>query len=133
MADAVTTEYVYNGRKRKVLNLTNISDGTGEVAVVKADISTLVFNDGIMVPTYSAVDFIEFAIQGFTSVRLHWDHTTDDEIAMLPAGVGVIDWFAVGGKCDPRSAGGTGDIVLTASGATSGATYNITIFFRPKN
>ena len=131
MADAVTSEYVFSGRKRKILHLTSVSDGTGESAVVKADISALTV-DGGKTPTYSTVDMIDFAIQGFTAVRLYWDHTTDDEIALLPAGTGTVHFGAVGGKTDPKSAGGTGDIVLTTDGETSGATYDIVIYFRPK-
>lgn len=132
MADAVTSEYLFSGRKRKILHLTNISDGTGESAVVKADISTLTINGNGTVPTGSAVDMIDYNIQGISSVRLFWDHTTDDEIAILPAGNGTIDWNAIGGKSDPRTTGGTGDIVLTTNGAVSGGTYDITIYFRPK-
>ena len=128
MVDSVTSEYIYNGKKRKVLHLTNISDSTGESAVAKADISTLTFHLGT-VPTYTTVQMIDYNIQGFTSVRLLWDHTTDDEIATLPAGQGCIDWYAFGGKTDPRTTGGTGDIVLTTAGAASGATYDITIYF----
>lgn len=131
MADAVTSEYVYSGRRRKVLHLTNISDGTGEAAVVKADLSALTFGEGT-VPTYSTVDMIDYNIQGFASVRLHWDHTTDDEIVVLPAGSGTIDFNAVGGKTDPRTSGGAGDIVLTTNGGASGSTYDISIYFRPK-
>ncbi len=131
MADAVTTEYIYNGRRRKLLHLTGISDATGEAAVIKADISALTFAGGI-VPTYTAVDMVEYNIQGYASIRLLWDHTTDDEIVTLPAGSGVIDFSAYGGKVDPRTAGGAGDIVLTTNGHTSGGTYDILIHFRPK-
>ena len=132
MADAVTAEYIYNGQRRKVLHLTNISDGTGESAVIKADISTLTFAGNGTVPTYTAVDMIDYNIQGMASVRLLWDHTTDDEIATLPTGVGTIHFEAVGGKVDPRTTGGAGDIVLTTNGQVSGGTYDITIYFRPK-
>lgn len=131
MADAVTSEYIFDGERRKVLHLTNISDSTGESAVVKADMSAITFNNG-KTPTGSAVDLIDYNIQGFTAVYLYWDHTTDDEIAILPAGSGTLDWNALGGKADPRSAGGTGDIVLTTAGAASGATYDLTVYFRPK-
>jgi hypothetical protein len=131
MADAVTAEYLHNGNKRKVLHLTGISDGTGEAAVIKADISALTYGGG-RIPTWSVVDMIDYNIQGFLSVRLLWDHTTDDEIAVLPAGSGTIDWWALGGKADPKTAGGTGDIVLTSNGAAAGGTYDITIWFRPK-
>lgn len=131
MVDSVTSEYIFSGQRRKLLHLTNISDGTGESGVVKVDLSAITFNNGV-VPTGSAVDAVHYNIQGFASVRLYWDHTTDDEIAILPAGQGSIDWFAYGGKADPRSTGGTGDIILTTNGAAAGATYDITIEFRPK-
>ena len=131
MVDTVTSEYLYSGLRRKILHLTNISDGTGESAVIKADISALTFNFG-QVPTYSCVDLIDYNIQGMSSVRLYWDHTTDDEIAILPVGQGTIDWNALGGKTDPKTAGGTGDILLTTNGQVSGGTYDITIYFRPK-
>lgn len=131
MADVVTAEYIFNGQKRKVLHLTSISDGTGESGVIKADISALTYMGG-RVPSYSAIDLIEYNIQGMASVRLFWDHTTDDEIAILPAGSGAIDWWAAGGKTDPKSSGGTGDILLTTNGQVSGGTYDITIWMRPK-
>jgi hypothetical protein len=131
MTDTVTAEYVYNGRRRKVLHLTNIRDGTGESAVVKADISELTFGNG-EVPSYTTIDMIDYQIQGMASVRLFWDHTTDDEIAILPAGQGTIDFNAIGGKTDPRSTGGTGDILLTTNGQESGGTYDLVIYFRPK-
>ena len=132
MADTVTVETIFSGQRRKVIHLTGISDGTGESAVIKMDISTFTFNNG-QVPTYTTIDMIDYNIQGFTAVRLYWDHTTDDEIALLPAGNGTIDWNAIGGKTDPRTTGGTGDIVLTTDGETSGATYDITLYVRPKN
>lgn len=132
MADAVTSEYVFNGQKRKLLHLTNISDGTGESDVVKIDVSALTFESGLT-PTYVTVDRIEYNIQGFTSVLLEFDATTDDELAVLPSGMGAIDFFAYGGKTDPKTTGTTGDVLLTTAGAASGATYDIRIEFRPKN
>lgn len=131
MADTVTTEYIFNGRRRKVLHLTNISDGTGEVNVAKVTLSGITFN-GSQIPTGSAVDMIDYNIQGMSSVRLFWDHTADDEIAILPVGSSAIDFNAIGGKADPRSSGGTGNILLTTNGQVAGGTYDITIFLRPK-
>lgn len=131
MADAVTSETIFNGERRKIFHFTNISDATGESGVTKVDISTLTFNKGT-VPTYSAIDMIDYNIQGMSSVRLHWDHTTDDEIAIMPAGMGTIHFEAIGGKVDPRTTGGTGDVLLTTNGQVSGGTYDITIYMRPK-
>lgn len=130
MADTVDTDTLITGGRRHIVHLTNISDGTGESAVVKVDISALsVFG---RTPTYSAVEQIEFSIQGFSSVRLHWDHTTDDLIAVLPSGNGCIQFWETGGKTDPRSTGGTGDVLLTTNGGASGSTYDIKITMRLK-
>jgi len=131
MADTVDTIVVFNGTRKKTLRLTNVSDATGESAVVKADISTYTGPDGTA-PTKVVIEEIEWAIQGFTSVRLFWDHTTDDEIAVL-TGVGSVSWKDFGGLVDPASSGGTGDIILTTAGAVSGATYDISITFRLKD
>lgn len=132
MADAVTTEYIYSGHKRKTIHLTNISDGTGESDVVKVDVSALTYNIGQSV-THMKVNAIDYNIQGFTYVALEFDATTDDEIAVLPAGSGRLDWYAFGGKTDPQTTGSTGDILLTTGGPTSGATYDITIEMEAKS
>lgn len=132
MADTVTSEYVFDGQKRKLLHLTNISDGTGESDVVKIDASAITFKNG-QTPTYMTVDRIEYNIQGFDYVKLEFDATTDDELAVLPAGMGVLDFYPFGGKTDPKTAGATGDVLLTTGGAAAGATYDIRIEFRPKN
>jgi hypothetical protein len=132
MADAVTSEYVFNGQKRKLLHLTNISDGTGESNVVKIDVSAITYRNGVT-PTYVSVDRIEYNIQGFDYVHLKFDANTDDELAVLPSGMGVLDFYPFGGKVDPKTTGSTGDVLLSTSGALSGATYDIRIEFRPKN
>lgn len=123
MPDVVDTAVLESTPDRIVVRLTNVSDATGESAVVKIDKSTLVANNGLE-PRDLIVDEMEWNIQGFTSVRLFWDHTTDDELAVL-TGTGYRQYWSDGGLKDPRSAGGTGDIVLTTAGAASGATYDI--------
>ena len=125
MADAVTTSVILAGGKHYIATFTNISDGTGESAVAKVDISTLTKSNG-EVPTKTRIKEIFWNIQGFTSVRLLWDHTTDDLIAPL-SGSGYLDLHDIGGKIDPASAGGTGDILLTTNGGVSGSTYLIVL------
>jgi len=129
MPDTVDSKVIHNGR-RYAVHLTNVSDSTGESAVAKIDISTLTDTNGAVCTAF-VIDRIEYNIQGFTSVRLFWDHTADDEIAVLPAGSGVLDWSVLGGKADPKSDGGTGDVLLTTAGAVNGATYDITLVGRP--
>ena len=131
MADSVDSVVLFSGTRRRAVRLTNVSDGTGESAVIKIDKSTLIGPDGTE-PSKLVVEEIVWNIQGFTSVRLFWDHTTDDEIDMLSGG-GSRDYTAVGGLRDPGSAGGDGDILLTTAGAVSGATYDISIVLRLKD
>lgn len=129
MADTVDTLVLLSGPNKYVARFTDVSDGTGESAVVKVDISTLRGPNG-QVPVAIALLEVLWSIQGFTSVRLFWDHTTDDEIIVLGSGNGYNDFSGVGGLHDPRSAGGTGNVLFTTAGAASGATYSITLVMR---
>lgn len=132
MSDTVDTITLFNSPKRIVRRFTNISDGSGESAVVKFDKSALTGPDGTE-PSKLVVEEISWDIQGFTSIRLLWDHDTDDEILVLGPGSGYMSWVDVGGLVDPASTGGTGDILLTTVGHDSGDTYNITMVVRKKD
>ena len=44
MADAVTSQTIQDGERKAVLKFTNASDGTGESAVKKVDVSALTSN-----------------------------------------------------------------------------------------
>lgn len=131
MADTVDVKVLRNRFGRYVVHLTNISDSTGESGVVKVDVSALTNGAGA-VATYTNIQRIEYNVQGFTSVRLHWDAATDDEIAVLPTGSGVMDWTPEGGNVDPISGTPVGDIKLTTAGAAAGNTYDITIWLKLK-
>lgn len=130
MADAVTSKVLRNGKREYAIRLTNVSDGTGEAAVVKVDISALLTPNGD-VPTYSKIMEVEYDIAGM-SVTIAWEHTTDDVACVLGPGQGRKDWRREGGIVDPRSAGGSGDIVLTTTGHTAGDTYDITLYVQLK-
>lgn len=130
MADAVDVLTVFAGRRRRVVRLTNLSDGTGESAVVKVDKSAITGPDGTE-PGRIVVEKIQYSIEGM-SVRLFWDHTADDEIVTL-VGQGELDWTCCGGLIDPASAGDTGDIILTTNGHTAGDSYDITLHLRLKD
>ena len=130
MADAVDTLILFKGKKRQVYRFTNVSDGTGESAVVKIDKSTLINTQGLE-PAKIIIEEIQWSINGFTSVRIFWDHTTDDEAAVLGTGQGFrVTMPDVQGLVDPGSAGGTGDVLFTTAGAVSGATYDILLSIR---
>lgn len=146
MADAVTSNVIANTPKEYVIHLTCISDGTGETNVIKVDKSTLLDVNNV---EPAALDFerIRWNVQGFSSVVLKWDHTTDDTALVCGEGSGYDDFTGAGttsdeqglrdftrtsGLQDPLSAGGTGDILLTSNGAAAGATYDITIWLHKR-
>ena len=141
MADAVTSKVILDSKTHYVIHLTNVSDGTGESAVVKVDKSAIgVSYDGAEANSLD-IERIEYSCQGFTYIRLHWDHTTDDTITVLNGnGNGVLDFMGSpqqfngyvqpSGLPDPRTAGETGDILLTTVGHSANDTYAITLFCR---
>lgn len=131
MADTVDTLDIFKGTKKYVVRFTNISDGTGESAVAKVVKAGLTGPTGVA-PSKLVVEEIYWSVQGFTSVRLHWNHTAADEIAVLSSGNGYMNPGKAGGLVDPASAGGTGDIQFTTAGAVVGATYDITLVIRLK-
>lgn len=130
MVDTVNVQKMEDGPRNVVLNLTNVSDGTGESAAVKADISTMSNNGAGITPVSFGVEYIEYDIQGFTRVDLAFDADTDDEIAKL-SGQGYLTFDPP--LADPRSTGYTGDIVLTTVGAASGASYSIVMGLKKKS
>lgn len=132
MADTVDTVVIANTTVIHESRITNVSDGTGESAVIKVDKSTLTGPQPGVEPGSLALESIRWSIQGFSSVRLFWDHTTDDEIMVLGSGNGYADFKSSGRLQDPKSAGQTGDVLLTTAGAISGATYDITMRYRKK-
>lgn len=128
MADTVSVRVTRQDDQRYQVHLTNASDGTGEAAVAKATPSALLIpsTPGVFVAPVSVdIESIRWAMQGFSSVKLAWNHTAPD-VAMLLSGSGYDD-YQPGALKDPRSAGGTGALELTTSGATATATYDITI------
>lgn len=129
MADAVKVT-TFNTPSQITVHLTNISDGTGESAVQKIARASYTAINGTTINKLT-LKSARWAIQGFTSVRILWDHTTDD-VAMLLCNNGYEE-FAIG-KSDPNTSvdavtGTIGDVLLTTAGAISGATYDITLTF----
>lgn len=118
MADAVTSQTLFSGSKTVVMAFTNTSDGTGESAVQKVDISGL---QGV--PTAVKINKVWYNTSGM-AVKVLFDHTTDDTVLVLQ-GDGCMDFTSFGGLKDPASAGGTGDILFTTVGHTANDTYSI--------
>jgi len=112
MPDAVTTNVQVNGARNYQATFTNISDGTGENGVIKIDKSTLTNWEGVEPAELSLLQ-AQWSINGFSSVRVLFDHTVDDVCIILGQGQGFQDFSQTSPINDPGSAGGTGDILFT--------------------
>lgn len=138
MADTVTSIVLADTPYHYGVHLTCVSDGTGESAVVKVDKSAIKKAAGGSEAAALDIESVRWAIQGFSAVKLLWDHTADDT-AMVLAGSGydefprpTLDQALSACLKDPGSAGGAGDVLLTSTGAASGATYDITLWLRKR-
>jgi hypothetical protein len=120
MADAVTSQILVDGAKNTVMKFTNVSDGTGESAVLKVDVSAL---QGA--PTSVRIDKIHAATFGM-AVNIIWDADTDVTCFVVPTDcAGCFDFTGFGGLKNNAGTGVTGDIRFTTIGHTSGDTYTI--------
>ncbi len=74
MADAVTSTTILDSDKDFIVQLTNVSDGTGESAVAKVDVSAVKSStlDG---KACSGVKLqkVNYSILGFTKIGLFWN------------------------------------------------------------
>jgi hypothetical protein len=118
MADAVSTQTLMDNVKNVVMKFTNTSDGTGESAVVKVDVSAL---NGA--PTEVKINKIHYDVAGMV-VRLLWDADADVTCVDLQ-GDGCLDATGYGGLINNGGTGVTGDIRFTTIGHTSGDSYSI--------
>ena len=130
MADAVATQTLQDGAKMLVQKFTNISDGTGESAVVKVDVSGLASNSNGQACTGVTIDKIWWQCIGM-KVRILFDATTDVMAIELGENQsGNHDYTDFGGLTNNSGSGKTWDVALTTVGHASGDTYTIIMSMR---
>jgi len=123
MVDAVASQTLIDGDRSLVIKLTNISDGTGEAAVVKVDASA--FGASAL-----RLDKIDYTTAGM-GVDLLWEATADVLAWHVGADQeGSLDLTSVGGIANNAGAGKTEDMALTTIGHTSGDRYTLVLHFR---
>jgi len=129
MADAVTAPTVIDGDRTAVIYCTNTSDGTGESAVVKVDVSALSSRQDGTACTGVRLEKIVFSNVGM-GVKLLWDASTDVIAVQLPADYSdTLNYSDINGLPNVAASGGkTGDIQLTTVGHTSGDTYSVVVY-----
>ena len=125
MADTVTSQTIQDGERVAVLKFTNVSDGTGESAVKKVDVSALTTNSAGESCTSVSIARIYWACVGMR-VNIEVDASTNVLAMPLPAdstGDEYYDLFS--GIPNNAGSGVTGDIDFTTVGHSSGDAYSI--------
>tara|TARA_R100000458_G_C8273153_1_gene247989 strand:- start:692 stop:1096 length:405 start_codon:yes stop_codon:yes gene_type:complete len=132
MADAVTSQTLSDGPAHAVLKLTNVSDGTGESAVTKVDVSALEATYNGIACSGVTIERIWWQCIGM-KVQILWDATSDTFCIELGENQsGNHDYRSFGGLTNNAGSGKTGDIKFTTVGASSGDTYTIILYLRKK-
>ena len=127
MADAVTTQTIIDGEINCVMKFTNVSDGTGESAVAKVDVSALASNAAGVACSEVRVMRVSHAIVGM-SVQMFLDASSNVLLMELAeSSNGHMDFKDFGGLPNNAGSGKTGDILFTTKGHSSGDTYSIVL------
>tara|TARA_R100001015_G_C4474219_1_gene56840 strand:+ start:103 stop:507 length:405 start_codon:yes stop_codon:yes gene_type:complete len=125
MADAVTSQTIQDGDRTVVMKFTNVSDGSGESAVAKVDVSALQTSSYNQTCTGVAIERIWWQCIGMR-VQMLWDATSN--VICLELGEnqsGDSDFSTFGGLTNNSGSGKTGDLLFTTVGHTSGDSYSI--------
>ena len=128
MADAVTSTTLMDSDRVAIIQLTSTSDGTGEAAVKKIDVSALSDSSTGQACTGVRLARIVYSTFGM-SVKLLWDATADTICWDLNADYTTDEDFTeFGGVRNTAAASGkTGDIMLTTTGHSDGDSYVIVL------
>ena len=125
MADAVTSQTIIDGSSKAVLKFTNVSDGSGESAVTKVDVSALSNNSLGQACTGATIEKIWWQCNGM-KVKILFDATSDVFCIELGENQsGYHDYSIFGGLPNNAGSGKTGDIQFTTVGHSSADTYTV--------
>ena len=133
MADAVASQIIVDGPSFVAIKLTNISDGTGETAVTKVDVSALEADSRTgQSCTDVNIERIWWQCIGM-KVRILFDADTDVMAIELGENQSCNhDYSIFGGLTNNAGTGKTGDVKFTTVGASSGDTYTVILYLRKK-
>ena len=91
MADAVNSQTLFDGDSQAVMKFNNVSDGTGESAVLKVDVSALKANFEGKACTGVSIRRITAMLHGI-SVNVLWDADTDVSAVVLAPGMYTLNY-----------------------------------------
>ena len=130
MADAVTSQTLIDGPQTAVMKFTNVSDGSGEDAVKKVDVSALSNSAGGLACTGVVIEKMWWQCIGM-KVKVLFDADTDVFCIELGENQsGHHDYTSFGGLTNNAGTGVTGDIMFTTVGHSSADTYTVMLQVR---
>ena len=123
MADAVASQTIQDGERTAIMRFTNVSDGSGESAVKKVDVSALAANSAGKACTEVHIQRIYWMTVGM-SLKMEFDASTNVLLTHIPADA-TGDEYYDNFTAIPNNAGSgkTGDIDFTTVGHSSGDSY----------
>ena len=125
MADNVTSQTILDGERLFIGKFTNISDGTGETAVVKVDVSTLNPSASGNACNGVKINKIWMAAHGM-EVRILWDADVNLLAWQVTSnGPYLMDFSSFGGISNNSGTGRNGDIAFSTHDTTAGDSYTI--------
>jgi hypothetical protein len=127
MTDSVTSQTLLDGERLAIMKFTNISDGTGESAVIKVDVSAL--NPSASGGACTSVSVLKItAVCHGMEVRMLWAASTDVPFFLSNVNSNYTnDFSSFGGITNNSGAGKNGDIKFTTSDHSSGDTYTVVL------
>jgi len=128
MADSVTTQTLLDGERLVVMKFTNLSDGTGEVAVNKILPANLAANSFGKACTDLKINKIWSTTTGM-AVNLLWDADADVLAWTIPSDTNYWMEFGehLGGIPNNAGTGKTGNLAFSTVGASAGDAYSVII------
>ena len=126
MADAVATQTIQDGAKTAIFRFTNVSDGTGETAVAKIDVSALSSDPMTGAAcTGCTIQKIYYSTIGM-GVKIFFDASSNVLAWQLNADwADTLDFTDFTGIPNNAGSGKTGEVLFTTVDHSSGDVYNI--------
>ena len=131
MADAVATQKIQDDGNTAIFRFTNVSDGSGESAVAKIDVSALSVDPMTKAACTSvSIQSIYYSTIGM-SVKIFFNASTNVLAWQLNADwADTLDFSSFTGIPNNAGSGKNGDILFTTVGHGSGDVYNIVMQVR---
>lgn len=124
MADNVVTQ-IYDGAHNLVVNIQDLSDGTGLTLLKIVDVTTLNPNPG----THLVLWRINYDVKG-GQVILYWEATTNELLVVMQDEEATREFGNYGGLKNNAGTGVTGNVLLSTQGFVANSSFSLSLEFK---